>query len=155
MTKTHGLSGTRLHRIWKNMKSRCYNPNYHKYPDYGARGITLCDEWRDDARAFMDWARAHGYADDLTIERIDNDGDYSPENCRWATNAEQARNKRNNRLLTAFGETKPVPAWAEDPRCTVSLAGLRTRVQFYDLSDEEAIALPKGVSFAGRRKVAR
>lgn len=152
MTKTHRMSGTRLHRIWKNMKSRCYNPNFHKYPSYGGRGVVVCDEWRDDFQAFHDWAQANGYDDELTLNRVDNDGIYEPANCNWATITEQGRNKRNSRLLTAFGETKAVPEWAEDPRCQVSVSGLRTRIQFYDLSDEEAIALPYGTSLKARRR---
>ena len=91
----HGQCGTRLYRIWKKMKSRCTNPNdpdYQKY--YGSRGITVCDEWFHSFQAFHDWAMSHGYSDDLSIDRMDNDKGYSPDNCRWATAEEQRHNQR-------------------------------------------------------------
>ena len=91
----HGKYYTKLHGVWNNMKQRCSNPNHQKWTDYGARGITVCDEWKDDFRAFHDWAMANGYEDHLTIDRIDNDKGYSPQNCRWVTMQVQRHNRRD------------------------------------------------------------
>lgn len=90
----HGKTYTRLYRIWRGMKQRCLNPNYHSFPEYGGRGITICDEWIDDFPQFYEWSIANGYRDDLTIDRMDNDKGYCPTNCRWATRSEQNSNQR-------------------------------------------------------------
>jgi len=94
----HKGTKTRLYNIWQNMLKRCNNPHSSRYSDYGGRGITVCDEWLHDFIAFRDWALTHGYRDYLTIDRINNDKGYSPDNCRWATVAEQNRNKRPRKL---------------------------------------------------------
>ena len=92
--KTHGLRNTRLYKIWTNMKNRTLNPKYKKYEDYGGRGIAICEEWKNDFMSFHDWAMSNGYSDELSIDRIDNDGGYSPDNCRWTTQTIQNRNQR-------------------------------------------------------------
>jgi hypothetical protein len=111
--KTHGMKHTRIYRVWSSMKTRCANPNHCHYQDYGGRGITVCDEWIHSFEAFRDWAILHGYTDDLQIDRIDNDGGYSPENCRFVTPAKNDRNRRNNHLMTANGRTLIAADWAK------------------------------------------
>ena len=92
--KTHGLKNTRLYSIWSKLKDRTLNPKNKQYNDYGGRGITICDEWKNDFMSFHDWAMENGYSDELSIDRIDNNGGYYPENCRWTTSIIQNRNKR-------------------------------------------------------------
>lgn len=100
----HGLKGTRIYNIWKGMKERCYTVTATKYKNYGAKGIKVCSEWEHDAKAFFDWAMENGYADNLTIDRIDICGDYSPDNCRWVDLTAQANNRTNNVLISHNGE---------------------------------------------------
>lgn len=90
----HGQSETRLYAIWHAMKQRCFNPNHKNYVDYGGRGIKVCEEWKNDFQAFYDWAMANGYEESLSIDRINNDGNYEPQNCRWVTMKEQCNNRR-------------------------------------------------------------
>ena len=108
----HGGTGTRLHNIWLSMRERCYRVHHAHYKDYGGRGIKICDEWQS-FEPFRDWALSHGYADDLTIDRIDHDGDYSPGNCKWSTMKEQQNNKRSNRIIIYRGEKYTLTELAE------------------------------------------
>lgn len=110
---THRMSGTRLYEIWQGIKKRCYNPHDVRYDRYGGRGIKVCDEWREDFRAFCNWATQSGYDETLTIDRIDNDGDYCPENCRWTNPQEQARNRSSNIRITIGNATKTLTEWCE------------------------------------------
>ena len=110
--RTHGGGNTRLYRIWKSMRGRCYNAHSINFHLYGGRGITVCQEWKDSFEAFRDWALTHGYRDDLTIDRRDNDKGYFPGNCRWIYPKEQANNRRTCRTITLDGETHTVSEWA-------------------------------------------
>lgn len=110
----HGLNGSRIQRIYKGMKQRCYNPNNHGYGDYGGRGIRICEEWLGENGLcnFYDWAIANGYREDLSIDRIENDGDYKPSNCRWATNHEQRANQRK-KIYELDGITHTIQEWSK------------------------------------------
>lgn len=109
----HGLKNTRLYRIYHNMLTRCYNSSSKAFERYGGRGITICDEWKDDPKAFYDWSMSHGYSDELTLDRINNDGNYCPENCRWVTMKEQANNTCRCHYIKIDGETKSMREWCE------------------------------------------
>lgn len=111
--RTHGQAGKPLYKSWQNMKNRCYNKKVRQYKDYGGRGITVCDEWRDSFAAFESWAMSSGYKNGLTVDRIDNDGNYCPENCRWITKQEQQSNKRNNHTAQIDGVSRTLTEWAK------------------------------------------
>ena len=112
INRSHGKSKSRLYSIYHNMLTRTENPKGSAYECYGGRGITVCPEWRTSFEAFHGWAVANGYQHDLSIDRIDNDLGYSPENCRWTSTNAQFNNRRSNRTLTYNGETMTVAQWA-------------------------------------------
>ena len=119
----HGayIRNKKLYVTWLNMIYRCENKKRKKYRIYGGRGIKVCAEWHNP-NIFMDWAEANGYKDGLQIDRIDNDGNYCPENCRWATRTENVRNRRNTVRLTINGETKPLAEWCENAKVNLYTA---------------------------------
>ena len=137
---THGLSNTRLYQIYADMKDRCYNQNNSCYKDYGGRGIVVCNEWLNSFRNFYDWSIANGYKKSLTIDRIDVDGDYTSDNCRWSIQVEQQNNKRNNHLLTYNGETKTLSQWAKE--LGIKGVTLSARINIYGWSIERALTTP-------------
>ena len=124
--KTHGFSKSRIYSIWSKIKLRCYNKNdeFH-YNLYGKRGITVCDEWKNNFMAFYNWAMANGYKDNLTIDRINANGNYEPSNCRWATIKEQCNNRRTTVIVKYNGLSKSLMEWAE--QLNISYSTLRKR----------------------------
>ena len=118
--ENHGQKGTRLYTIWQTMKERCHNPKHDSYMYYGAKGISVCDEWMGNFVPFYQWAMSNGYADDLTIDRIDNDGNYEPGNCRWVTMECQNRRHKNCISITHNGRTQLVIDWAKEMDLKIS-----------------------------------
>lgn len=110
---THNLTGSRLMKIFYNMKTRCYNPKDSRYKDYGGRNIKVCNEWKNNFMEFYKWSLKNGYDENLTIDRIDNNKDYSPTNCRWTTNQEQSNNRRNNIFITINNTKKTLKEWTK------------------------------------------
>jgi hypothetical protein len=129
-----------LYCVWKSMKGRCYNENDTRFYSYGAKGVIVSEEWRyfDD---FYIWSIENGYKEGLSIDRINNDGNYSPENCRWATNKQQSRNRSDNLFIKAFSENKCLQDWSEDSRCKVSRSLLSKRI-YGGMDAETAISTP-------------
>lgn len=135
----HGKAKDPLYNICTQMIARCHNPNNASYYNYGARGITVCDEWRYDRSKFVDWAKENGYRKGLSIDRIDNSKGYSPDNCRWVERLIQQNNTRRNRYLTVDGETHSISEWARIKG--ISKNSIETRLR-RGMSEEEAVKLP-------------
>lgn len=125
--RKHGMSQDRIYKIYSGMKNRCYDENTECFDKYGGRGITICPEWLNDFQAFYDWSMSHGYSDDLTIDRINVYGNYEPNNCRWATNKEQANNKRTNVFIVVDGVKMTMAQAAE--KYGVKYETLRSRIK--------------------------
>lgn len=150
-----GRSKNRTYRIWVGMRGRCYNKNDPGYRYYGARGVTICDEWVDDYWAFHNWAMENGYADNLTIDRIDYNGNYEPSNCRWLTLQQQNENKRQPYTLTerpkfkaatlyeVDGVWKTMPEWCDI--YGVSDPFVRYRMQKRGMTLKQALETPKSI----------
>lgn len=140
----HNGRYSRLYIVWCNMKGRCYNPNDNRFSNYGGRGITVCEEWKDDFEQFRKWAEKSGYnpgakRGECTLDRIDVNKEYSPANCRWVNNQVQANNKTTNRILNYKGETKTLSEWAR--RIGINADTLQSRLS-HNWSIEKAIETP-------------
>lgn len=131
--KKHGLTNTKLYTKWSGIVQRCTNPNAIHYDMYGGHGITICDEWRNDFYSFYSWSIENGYKDGLTIDRIDNNKGYYPENCRWTDLETQANNTRRNHYITYNNETKTLTQWAR--LLNVNVETLRYRVNHGNMKD--------------------
>lgn len=112
LNSKHGMFGTKIYKVWESMKQRCYNPKCKAYSNYGARGITVCEEWHKFI-CFYEWSKASGYDEKLTIDRIDNNGNYHPSNCKWSTPKEQNNNSRSNNIVEYNGVRKNLTQWSE------------------------------------------
>lgn len=142
---THHCSNDRLYKIWSNMRDRCNNPKCHDYGRYGGRGITVCDEWQHDFGAFRDWALSAGYdynaeQGQCTLDRIDNNKGYSPNNCAWKSMHEQTRNQSTNRYIEYNGERKIIADWARI--YNINPSTLRNRVFKLHWNIETALTKP-------------
>lgn len=149
----HGKSRTRLYHVWSSMLARCYCKTSRGYKWYGERGITVCDDWHDFT-LFYEWATTNGYKEDLTLDRINVNGNYEPSNCRWTTMTTQERNRSNNSLLTFNGETKCISEWAEITGIPRNVISARIHKCKWDV--ERALTIPVGdtintIVFDGKR----
>jgi hypothetical protein len=149
---THNLSDHKLYDVWQKMILRCYDENNKGYHNYGGRGIQVWKDWKDDFLSFYEWCMGNGYKEGLSLDRVDNNDNYAPYNCRFATAEEQGKNRRTNRMFTAFGETKCLFDWGKDRRCKVTVWGLRSRIdKGWKGTFEEALTAP----IAERKVVSR
>lgn len=145
---THHMSKDRLYHIWLSIKARCHNPKLRSYKDYGGRGITVCDEWKYNFENFEKWANENGYSDDLSIDRIDVNGNYEPSNCRWADILTQANNKRNNVYISYKGDTLTLNQWA----VKIGINRLTLRYRLYNLKWSVERALTEPIHNTRRKK---
>lgn len=140
-----------LYAVWNGIKQRCSNENNKSYCNYGGRGIRVCEEWANRYECFYEWAINNGYERGMQIDRIDNNGNYEPSNCRFVNREIQANNKRNVRLYTIDGETKSLPQWCRQYGQDYSTVGQRVRVLGWNIKD--ALITPKNQkpdAFRGR-----
>lgn len=122
----HGKTKSKLYAVWNSIKGRCRNENNTAYKNYGGRGIQICDEWADDFETFYNWAINNGYSEELTVDRIDVDGNYTPDNCRFVSDVVQANNKRDNKIIKYNGISKTVSEWSKE--CGLKKATLYARL---------------------------
>lgn len=136
----HGLKNTRLYRIWSGMESRCYTKSNPAYDRYGGRGISMCQQWKKDFTAFYNWSMDNGYSKELSIDRINHNGNYEPSNCRWATPKEQNDNKRCNILITINGTILDLQQWCD--KIGIKRSAVNTRVRMCGWTYEKALSTP-------------
>jgi len=136
----HNQRHTKLYEIWKGIKNRCLNPNHSSFHNYGGRGITICDEWKNDFVSFYNWSMQNGYIESVTtIDRINNDGNYEPSNCRWTDRKTQANNTRTNHYITYQNQTLTLKQWSE--KINISYSCLLSRLK-HNWSIEKALTTP-------------
>ena len=145
---THGCTNEKLYAIYRGIKVRCYNPHHGDYKKYGGRGISMCDEWRNNYQAFRDWAFQNGYREEIlpngrskwTIDRIDVNGNYEPSNCRWITIQEQANNKSNTYCIEHNGKKQTIAEWARE--LGIPYTALHDRILRNNCDFEKAMRTP-------------
>lgn len=137
--RKHGYRNHSLYKKWTSMKERCYNKKEKSYKNYGGRGIKICGEWRNSFLSFYNWAMENGYKENLTIDRIDNNGNYEPSNCRWVDCKTQANNRRNSINITYNGETKTLKQWCDSLKLNYQL--VRQRIKRDNKKFEDAIIM--------------
>lgn len=145
---THGKSNSNIYKIHSSMIARCYNPNNPNFYRYGGRGISVCDEWRNNFEAYYDWVIKNGYKKGLSVDRIDNNGDYEPSNCRIATQKEQSNNTSRNVLITINGETKTLSQWSEI--YGVNASSVCHRIFKQGIAPLQALTIERGYPYKGR-----
>lgn len=138
-SRTHGMSNSRIFYIWGGMLNRCNNPNDYHYKWYGGRGISVCPEWMQSFESFYEWSITNGYSDEMSIDRIDNDGNYEPSNCRWITHREQMHNTCRNVMLTYEGKTMCAIEWSRE--VGIKEGTIRYRKK-HGWSDEKTLTTP-------------
>lgn len=139
MNAKHNLRHSRIYSIWCDMKRRCYNKKRKNFKNYGGRGITVCNEWKNNFLSFYNWSIKNGYKDNLTIDRIDVNGNYEPSNCMWANKKAQNNNKRTNHYITYSGKTKTLKQWSEE--LNLNYDALRNRINCFHWDIEKALKI--------------
>lgn len=137
---THYETHTRLYRIWCMIKGRCYRPSHSSYYCYGAKGIKMCEEWKNNYTAFRDWAHNAGYADDLSIERIDINKDYCPENCTWIPLGDQSKNRSTSVVYEYNGKKQILKDWCREYNMPYN--SVHSRIKYHGWSFEKALFTP-------------
>lgn len=138
-TSKHGLSKHPLYNCLSQIVIRCYCEHRHDYKYYGGRGVTVCDEWRKSFLTFYDWAISNGWQKGLQLDRIDTLKGYSPDNCRWTTSKVNNNNRRDNKLITAFGKTQSASLWAEETN--IGRKTIIYRIEKFNWKPEEALTI--------------
>lgn len=133
----HGISGHPIHKVWSGMIQRCFNPKNRAFKNYGGRGVTVCEEWKNDFKAFYDWAIKNGWAKGLEIDRENNNGIYEPGNCRWVTRKVNSNNRRCSHIIEFNGQSKTAKEWAE--AYNIPYTCLINRINLYKWPIERAL----------------
>lgn len=144
----HNLKNTRLYYIWSCMKQRCYNENHKQYKDYGQRGIKICNEWHEFIN-FYNWAINNDYQDNLTIDRINNNGNYEPDNCRWVNMKIQSNNRRSNHIIEYKNETHTLKEWCDILK--LNYKTIQTRINSLKWNVEKAFETPTNIKYRNKR----